>query len=228
MAKKTTQYTKQRNRILRYINRQKKKSLVTDLYFPTEKELRKQGVKGKELTKLTNELKRLTSKNLKGYFYNPFEEPEIITENDIKPSQIDKRYWTKEDAENHKSQLPDGGETVYENIFEDFISRISALIENTKRNASAIRASEQGKTTLYSLATSIALADGKSVVGWRLYNAEDLDSLITYVLGGSRAELIQTATHRIAEIIKGTPLSRQETRDLADESELNEGWALNE
>ena len=213
MAKKTTHYTKQRNRILRYINRQKKKSLVTDLYIPTEKELRKQGVKGAELRKLTNELKRLTPQKLKEHFYNPFEEP---------------RYWTKEDAENHKSQLPDGGETVYENIFEDFISRISAPIENTKRNASAIRASEQGKTTLYSLATSIATVDGKSAVGWRLYNAEDVDSLITYVLGGSRAELIQTATHRIAEIIKGTPLSRQEVRDLSDESELNEGWSLNE
>lgn len=213
MAKKTTQYTKQRNRILRYIYRQKKKSLVTDLYIPTEKELRKQGVKGAELRKLTNKLKRLTPQNLKKHFYNPFEEP---------------RYWTKEDAENHKSKLPDGGETVYENIFEDFISRISAPLENMKRNASAIRASEQGKTTLYSLATSIVVADGKSAVGWRLYNAEDLDSLITYVLGGSRAELIQTATHRIAEIIKGTPLSRQETRDLADESELNEGWSLNE
>lgn len=226
MAKKTTQYTKHRNRILRYIYRQRKKSLVTDLYIPTEKELRKQGVKGKELTKLTNRLKSLTSKNLKGYFYNPFEEPEIITENDIKASQIGIRNWTKEDAEKHKTELPNGGETVYENIFEDFISRISASLEDANRNSSAIRASEQGKTTLYSLATSIALSDGKSAVGWRLYNAEDLDALITYVLGGSRAELIQTATHRIAEIIKGTPLSRQETRDLADESELNEGWGI--
>ena len=196
-----------------YINRQKKKQLVTDLYIPTEKELRKQGVKGKELAKLTRQLKKLTPKELQKEFYNPFENP---------------RYWTKEDAEDHKAQLPDGGEVIYENIFEDFISRVSAPLAQYKRNSSAIMASEQGKQTLYSLAISIAEMDGKSAVGWRLSKQEDLETLLNYVLGGSNSELIQTATHRIAEVIKGTPLSRQESRDLADESEQNEGWEMYE
>lgn len=59
MAKKTTQYTKNRNRILRYIKRHKISQYV-DLYIPTELQLRKQGVKGKELTKLTRTLKGIT------------------------------------------------------------------------------------------------------------------------------------------------------------------------
>lgn len=64
MAKKTTKYTKNRNRILRYIKRHKIEQYV-DLYIPTELELRKQGVKGKELAKLTRRLKGITPKYIK-------------------------------------------------------------------------------------------------------------------------------------------------------------------
>lgn len=61
--KKTTKYTKNRNRILRYIKRHKIAQYV-DLKIPTERELRKQGVKGKELSKLTRILKGITPKYL--------------------------------------------------------------------------------------------------------------------------------------------------------------------
>lgn len=64
MAKKTTHYTKNRTRILRYIKRHKITQYV-DLYIPTELQLRKQGVKGKELAKLTRKLKGITPKYLK-------------------------------------------------------------------------------------------------------------------------------------------------------------------
>lgn len=64
MAKRTTQYTKNRNRILRYIKRHKIPQYV-DLYIPTERQLRQQGVKGKELAKLTRKLKGITPKYLK-------------------------------------------------------------------------------------------------------------------------------------------------------------------
>lgn len=64
MAKKKTQYTKHRNRILRYIKRHKISQYV-DLYIPTELQLRKQGVKGKELSKLTRTLKGITPEYLK-------------------------------------------------------------------------------------------------------------------------------------------------------------------
>lgn len=63
--RKTTVYTKQRNRIMSAIRRLKKKGLQTDLYFPTEKELRSQGVKGSELAKLTRELKKYTTEDIR-------------------------------------------------------------------------------------------------------------------------------------------------------------------
>ena len=58
-------YTRNRNRIMAYFRRQRKQGYDIPLYFPTERQLRQAGVKGTELTKLTNELKRYTAKELK-------------------------------------------------------------------------------------------------------------------------------------------------------------------
>lgn len=65
--KKTTVYSKERKRIYSTIYRLKKKGYTSDLYFPTENELRKQGIKGKELARLTRELKKWTSKDITSY-----------------------------------------------------------------------------------------------------------------------------------------------------------------
>ena len=64
MAKNTTKYTKNRNRILRYINKHGIKDYF-DLYIPTERELRQQGIKGKQLTSLTIKLKKITPQYIK-------------------------------------------------------------------------------------------------------------------------------------------------------------------
>lgn len=64
--KKVSAYTRNRNRINSYIRRLNKKGLITELYFPTERELKLQGIKGAELTRYTNELKKVTSDFLKG------------------------------------------------------------------------------------------------------------------------------------------------------------------
>lgn len=64
MAKRKSAYTTNRNRIMAYQRRLRKKGMEIDIYFPTEKELRKQGIKGTELTKYTRELKQFTSKEL--------------------------------------------------------------------------------------------------------------------------------------------------------------------
>lgn len=58
---KVSAYTRNRNRINAYIRRLNKKGLIIDLYFPTERELKLQGIKGAELTRHTNELKKVAS-----------------------------------------------------------------------------------------------------------------------------------------------------------------------
>ena len=70
MAKKRTQtaYTRNRERIMRQLRRERAREKKTFLpYIPTEKELRKQGVKGKELAALTRELKKITPKKIREY-----------------------------------------------------------------------------------------------------------------------------------------------------------------
>ena len=66
MAKrKKSKYTTYRNRVLATMRRLRKKGYNFDeLYFPTEREIRKSGVKGQELRYLTLRLKKLTSKEL--------------------------------------------------------------------------------------------------------------------------------------------------------------------
>lgn len=57
---KETVYSKQRKRIVNYVSRLKRKGYRINLYYPTELELRKQGIKGSKLTELTRELKKVT------------------------------------------------------------------------------------------------------------------------------------------------------------------------
>ena len=65
MRKKITQYTKYRNKLISKISSLKRKGLDVLIDTPlTEKQLRQKGVKGKELTNLTNAIKK-TLKNFK-------------------------------------------------------------------------------------------------------------------------------------------------------------------
>lgn len=63
--KRTTQYTKNRNRIMRYIRSQRKKGIIIDFDIKTETQLRKEGIEGQKLSALTRELKKIKPKQLK-------------------------------------------------------------------------------------------------------------------------------------------------------------------
>lgn len=70
MAKKRKQtaYTRNRERIMRQLRRERARGKEIFLpYIPTERELRNQGVKGKELAALTLELKKITPKKIREY-----------------------------------------------------------------------------------------------------------------------------------------------------------------
>lgn len=62
--KKVSAYTRNRNRVMAYIRRHNKKGANINLQIATEAQLRKQGVKGSQLTALTNTLKKLTPKKI--------------------------------------------------------------------------------------------------------------------------------------------------------------------
>lgn len=81
--KKVSAYTRNRNRINSYIRRLNKKGLIIDLYFPTEIELKLQGIKGTELTRYTNELKKVTPDFLKGEAIPIPKTPQNFNENGV-------------------------------------------------------------------------------------------------------------------------------------------------
>lgn len=62
--KKVSAYTRNRNRVMAYIRRHNKQGANINLQIATETQLRKQGVKGSQLTALTNTLKKLTPKKI--------------------------------------------------------------------------------------------------------------------------------------------------------------------
>lgn len=147
--------------------------------------------------------------------------------------EAERRFWTQEDAEEHRDEIPNGGKTIYRNVLDEFIARLSDAVSQytpwqRKRSKQALYESDRQKQSLYALTMSIVAKDGEGAVGWRIQSDDDLDSYLQYVLYGSRSELIQTASAHIAEVIKGNPLGILEQRDLAEESENEESWELPE
>lgn len=125
---------------------------------------------------------------------------------------------------------PDGGKTIYYNILNEFITRLSAPTPQytpfgSRRNQLAYETSERERTTLYSLTMKTVYEIGESALGWRLQDSADTAySLLQYVLYGSDAGAIQSASHELAQIIAGGYVPLADLMDLEDESEYNEDW----
>lgn len=219
MAKKT-QYTRQRNRVTAYIRKLRKAGLVIDMYFPTEHELRKSGVKGYELSKLTRELKKIKPKELRSV---------------AKPVSVTKQEPTNTTGFNPppKKIMQDSGYMMYYNVFDDFISRISTptpelTYYGNKRQIKNREASERGRVTLYNLTMREVAKVGEAELGWRLQkHSDEVQDLIMVVLYGSDAAKIASATSKLASIITGG-LTVPELMDLSYEEEANEDWELPE
>lgn len=218
--KKKTQYTRQRNRVTSYIRKLRKTGLVVDIVFPTERELRKSGVKGSELTKLTLELKKIKPKELRCL---------------AKPVSITKQEPTNTPGFEPppKKVMQDSGYMMFHNVFDEFIARISTptpelTYYGNKRQVINREASERGRVTLYNLTMREVAKVGEVELGYRLEKySDEVQDLIIVVLYGSDASKIASATSRLASIITGG-LTVPELMDLAHEEEANEDWELPE
>lgn len=132
-----------------------------------------------------------------------------------------------------KKVMQDSGYMMYHNVFDDFISRISTptpelTYYGNKRQERNREVSERSRATLYNLTMREVATVGEAELGWRLEkNSNEVQDLIIYVLYGSDAAKIASATSRLASIITGG-LTVPELIDLADEEEANEDWELPE
>lgn len=71
--KRVSAYTRNRNRILSYVRRQRKRGWNIDIDIPTERQLKNQGIKGTELSRYTRELKKLTPAKIREFPKTLFE-----------------------------------------------------------------------------------------------------------------------------------------------------------
>lgn len=159
MAKRKSAYTTNRNRIMAYQRRLRKKGMEIDIYFPTEKELRKQGIKGTELTKYTRELKRFTSKEIKKI---------------AKPIKIYDGNFSKLIIESFKSEL----KGLPNKLSGKFLALINEMVSSQGEKDTAFALTQMPYTVFYYLQktrydSSVAVEEFSSALINYLPNASD-------------------------------------------------------
>lgn len=192
MAKKRkTQYTKQRNRVTSYISKLRKKGLEVDLYFPTELELRKSGVKGSELGALTRKLKQLTAKVLK----------QIAT-----PI----RQQTQEPT-NTPGFVPP------ENISEDVTFFDTVVITGFKSHVRQFN--EHASNLLLSWLDRILATNYAHDVATMLNDGAEAGLIVTYQIVYSQDKLTQYMSEMLDYLPEAGPLFKAEMMDALEEEE---------
>lgn len=210
--KKKTKYEVYRDSLLRAINRQARKGYKIQINIPpTLLQLRKQGIKGSELTKQTNQLKK-------------------IRQNISKYATLDLNTGTLTPELPTKKQYPQRGELIYNNFVDDFLSRLSEDVGEftaygRRRLMEAYDESVRSKNFLRNLVDRLVTEFGKNEIGFRINQQQDtVDNLTTYVLYGSDQAKIQSATHELAEILLNSNLTRFQLIQLEEDSEGEETW----
>lgn len=124
--------------------------------------------------------------------------------------------------------IPDTGKVIFDNTYDEYISRLSRPITQIGlygyRSYEAYNASLRERATLQ-IITQKEVADvGKSKVGYRIRAYLEWKLVLDYVMYGSSAEAINTASQELADAISNKTLTLKERKDLAEESEIEENW----
>lgn len=124
--------------------------------------------------------------------------------------------------------LPDGGEVIYDNTYDEYISRLSRPITQQGlygyRSLEAFRVSLRERSTLQSITQREVESAGKSEVGYRIRRFLEWKVVLDYVMYGSSAEAINNASQEFANAITDKTLTLKEKKNLADEAEAEENW----
>ena len=124
--------------------------------------------------------------------------------------------------------IPDTGKIIFDNTYDEYISRLSRPITQIGlygyRSYEAYNASLREIATLQ-IITQKEVADvGKSKVGYRIRAYLEWKLVLDYVMYGSSAEAVNTASQELADAISNKTLTLKERKDLAEESEIEENW----
>lgn len=187
-------YTRNRNRIMSYIRRQRKQGFDIPFYFPTERQLRQSGVRGTELTKLTNELKKYTAKELKRIRV-PINEP-------------------SQESTNEQDFTPPFNPSTDESFFTDAV--INAYRSHVKTfNSNAQR-------LLLSWLDRILQQNSKEDVATMLEDGASHGHILNYTIVYSSEKLYDYMSEMLDYLPEAGPLFKSQLMDAMEEEEA--GW----
>ena len=241
------EYKRERNRIQSFIRRNTKSGCVFDFQLP---DVPKKITEG-SVRKLKNITKETLIENAqyggeasfgeivpatKGKRLEAKERARKAKETREAYKKAEQEFWSsstgkqKDKVPVSRINLPNGGDIIMDNTLDDFIRKLSSDTPSytyfgNKRTVANYDASEREKTTLYSLTMNVIARDGKDKVGWRIQESGDrVWDLVQYVLYGSDATQIASASRELADIINGGELTLSDYADLGYEQEMNEDY----
>lgn len=251
---KYSQYYKQYQRKISALRKQNIELRGASVY-QTESELRKWGIQGKDLARITRQLKA-DIKNLAKQEAYSTTTGEISTVEKLKHEQASERskrgaetrkrnklaeqeFWSTDkqptthdlDAEVHLRQ-PQLGDITNDNFITEFLSRITTpvptdnIYDKRRKNVNIQRA-EEAQSALLALFRNAISKDGEIVVGERLANNWDAIKLhLEVVLTDSKGVNVASSLEAIGEIISGRNLSIVERDALNAEQESMFSWDI--
>lgn len=249
---KYSQYYKQYQRKVSALRKQNIELRDANVY-QTETQLRKWGIQGRDLAKITRQLKA-DIKNLEdqeAFLTSTGEistvaqlKHELASERAKRSAETRKRnkesareFWTTDkqptthglDGELHLNHPQLGDITIY-NFNAEFLSRITApvsteTIYGNRRRRENIKRSIEAQSALLSLYKEAISKDGEIVVGERLANNwEAVKHHIEVILTDSKGVNVASSLEAIGEIISGRDLSIAERDALNTEQENMFSW----
>lgn len=235
MGKKLTAYERERNRINRIERKLKKQGVqYVPTNIPTLRQIKAKGLRGKELRKYVNKLKKIDIEAIKAEVNLPHEEDIAFSNfNDeflsryasLTPEEEDLFYGYKDASDEEIEQERKRREAEYQKVATDFTSSLSKSVDlNRSRRKEAISYSKSMQSFLLNMINDI----GASEVGRRLVEASrimnDIDVIVSAVLWGSSVAVINQATDELLSIINGAPLSFEEKAQAELMNESENGW----
>ena len=251
---KYSQYYKQYQRKISALRKQNIELREATVY-QTENELRKWGIHGKELARITRQLKTDIKSLEKQEAYSTLT-GEISTVGKLKHEQASERakrsaetrkrnkesakeFWTADkqptthdlDSELHLRQ-PQLGDITNDNFITEFLSRITTPvpIDNVygkKRKRANIERAEEAQSALLTLFNNTVAKDGEIAVGERLANNWDAIKLhLEVILTDSKGINVASSLEAIGEIISNKNLSINDRDDLNAEQESLYSWDI--
>ena len=231
--KKLTAYERERNRIKRLERKLKKQGIqYVPTNIPTLRQIKKKGFTGKLLRAYVNKLKKIDVESLKAEANLPHEEDiafnnfndEFLARYGTLTPEEDLFYGYKDSSDEEIEQERKRREEEYKKVATDFSSSLSKPVDmNRSRRKEAISYSKSMQSFLLNMIADI----GASEVGRRLVEASrtmnDIDVIVSAVLWGSSAAVINQATDELLQIINGSKLTFAE-KVQAESMNENENW----